>query len=271
MTQTWLDPIAAAEYHEHLTAHDPAQDALQTSRERLSHPYDWHTFAYLVHQVEQVLHQEPSFHRLVAVGSGTGYEVAMLKRHLSFQQCILVDLGYRLLSLSRPTFMAQEQFPASCILADYNVLPFITFGDDTVALAFRCLHHAADMPRVLCTLRELFSRLIVVEPIWTGLLRILAQLGVANRPEHVEDHRPQRLTLEDIRAAGWQIRQCRYLLDVPRDRLPGLQRRQGAFQAGDVRRWERGLACGYGWLLPRLAPVARWVGVTNYVIVSLGA
>lgn len=186
MAQTWLDPIAAAEYHEHLTAHDPAQDALQTYRERLSHPYDWYTFAYLVRQGQQVLQQEPPLRRLVAVGSGTGYEVAMLVQHLPPQQCILADLSYRLLSLSRSTFTAQGQAPPTCILADYSALPFVTFGDDTVAVAFRCLHYAADMPKVLHTLRELFSRAGAVLPARcrrARLDRTAAGAGPAGRGE----------------------------------------------------------------------------------------
>jgi len=111
---------------------------------------------------------------------------------------------------------------------------------------------------------RVFDRLIVVEPVWNALVRFLAAWGYANREEHVAGHVPTRVSIEALPKTGWQIRK-RFLLEAPRDRLPGLQARQGVFGTEDVSRREKYLSNVYDRIVCAVGGLADVFKLGNYV------
>ncbi len=261
-----MDPIAKQEYEAH-TTDDPANRNLQVLRDQLSHPYDWFWFRSLVNGVRDCLRKWPDVRRLVVVGGGTGFEAVTLKRELPhLREVVVLDIGFPMLQLCKSTFShlgvsADRTFP---VVADFNQLPFRPFGEDTVGLAFRSLHHAGDIEKPLAQMRQVFRRIICIEPVWSSPIRFLARLGAANRPEHIAGHRPQRLNPSQFQAPGWAV-QKRNMLLIPRDRLPGLQKREGAFHEGDVAPREAQLARVYCQLIQAVECVVAPMGFANYV------
>ncbi len=261
-----MDPIAREEYESH-QKRNLDNETLQVFRDELSHPYDWYCFHRLVERVKRDLLGWTGVLRLVLIGGGTAFEAAMLKREIpAIREVVILDLGFRMLQLAGPTFdhLSVSTDRTLRIVADFNCLPFDSFGYNTVGLAFRCLHHAQDIDRVISEMRRVFTRIIIVEPVWTLPIRLLARIGIANRPEHVEDHRPQRITSSQLELSGWLVEK-KYILEIPRDRLPGLQKRQGCFSKEDISPFEAFLSKTYDAVGGTLGWFASTCGFSSYV------
>ena len=261
-----MDPIARQEYETH-AADDLDHRDIQVMRDQLSHPYDWFWFHSLVTGVRDCLRDLPGVRRLVVVGGGTGFEAAILRRELTqLEEIVVLDIGFSMMQLCKPTFshLGVPEEGVYPVVADFNHLPFRSFGEDTVGLAFRSLHHAGDITKPLAQMRQVFRRIICIEPVWNAPIRFLSRLGVANRPEHIADHRPQRLEPSLVHAPGWSVRK-RNMLFIPRDRLPGLQKREGVFHEGDVSPREALLAKAYCRFLQAVDYVVAPLGFTNYI------
>ena len=265
-----MDRVAREEYQSHQTR-DLDNEDLQVRRDDLSHPYDWECFRFLVQRVENCIARWPEIRRIVLIGGGTGFEAAILKNRVpAIREIVVLDLGFPMLRRSAETFthMGAKNDGTLRVLADFNSLPFRSFGNDTVGLAFRCLHHAMDIDTALGEMRQVFHRVVLLEPVWSWPIRLLARWGIANRPEHIEDHRPQRVTPSQLRAKGWLVEEI-YLIEVPRNRLPGLQKREGPFRSGQVSRTERLLAWIYNLILRLGTKPLVSVGLANYVQATL--
>jgi SAM-dependent methyltransferase len=263
-----MDRLARQEYHEHQRP-NPENDALQVRRDELSHPYDWITFLRLVRRDANALRRWRNIKRLVGIGSGTGFELAMLwNAYTEIEEVFVLDIGHNLVRLSERTFARLgSKEPTLRVVADFNALPFGPFDTDTVGLVFRALHHSNHIPDCLDNLMRTFQRLIVVEPVWNPWIKALAAIGVANRIEHV-DERPQRLHRSALRHPGWRT-DIRYLVEIPRDRLPGLNHRQGPFRDLDVGLVERELSRIYANVIWAPTALLSRVPIGNYAIVTM--
>ena len=265
-----MDRVAREEYRAHQTS-DPTNEDLQVRRDELSHPYDWECFQALVHGVGNCIARWPKVNRVVLVGGGTGFEAAMLRNRVpGIREVVVLDLGLCMLRRSAETFahIGAQNDRALRVVSDFNSLPFRPFGNDTVGLAFRCLHHAMDIDVALREMRRAFNKIVLVEPVWTRTIRLLARFGVANRPEHIDDHRPQRITPSQLRSQGWLVEEA-YLLEIPRNRLPGLQKREGPFRSGQVSKAEQVIAQTYNTLLSVFAKPLVSLGLANYIQATL--
>lgn len=209
--------------------------------------------------------------RIVVVGGGTGFEAHLLQRiHPEIDQVVVLDLGISLLSsvLKTRQHLRVEVGRADSILADFNHLPLraCAFGRETLGLSFRSLHHAASISSPLTEMLATFHRIVLVEPVWSRSVRVLARLGLANRIEHVSE-KPQRLELSLLRQRGWSVH-VKYLLEMPRDRLPGLQHQQGAFD--ERLPWpEVWLSSVYVCVTAAMGKVLSLAGFGNYACVRL--
>jgi len=133
---------------------------------------------HLIAQLGCDIADRPSVH---VACCGTGYEVEALRQ--AGWQVSASDLSAQALrGLGKRSATRGYQVP--CLQADVLHLPFAADSFD-VAVVVEGLHHTPDPIKGFCELGRIARRRIaVIEPYTGGLLDVLAQFGLAHRPEY---------------------------------------------------------------------------------------
>ena len=221
-------------------AENPENARLQKNKLALSHPYEKY-FLNLFYDAVLGIVEENSYYDLVFLGAGAGNEAAYVRSKLPNNSKItLTDLSWDSLKHYKGCFENYNApLPDEVLTCSFNELPFSRMGSDCCAVAFLCLHHSDSIERVICHILECFDHLILLEPMTNSVLRFLAKLGIAQRPEGV-DYRPARIDLSFFESiAGHYDAEIRTYVQMPRDYLPFISHLQGVVFVEDNMRIER--------------------------------
>ena len=119
---------------------------------------------------------------LVSLGSGSGFELPLLRERRSFARVYSSDLAWSATALA-PEALSDLEGDLGLFAADFDHVP-IARRADAIGFVFLALHHAEDPHASLARLLERnFHDLVVVEPLDNWLVEILARLGLARRVE----------------------------------------------------------------------------------------
>ncbi len=170
---------------------------------------------YLLEQLDCGIANTPSVH---VACCGTGYEVEALRE--AGWQASASDLSVQALHGLRKRSAARD-YRVPYLQADVRHLPFAAKSFD-VAVVVEGLHHTPDPLRGFAELvRIARHQVAVIEPYTTGVLSLLARLGLAHRTEYSRCQ-PRRLTAslvdQMLSVAGVDGGTARLYLDLP----PGL-------------------------------------------------
>ena len=266
------DPIVAIELEEgKKDTLIPENLQLQKDKLRCSHPYDglflrhyWDVIAGLI--------SKHGYTRFVFIGAGSGNDAAYISTRINRRdRLVLTDLSGDMLKYYPEVFANYSAaVPDMAVVCDFNRLPFNENARGYCLVAFLCLHHSRSAEALVGSLLEKFDSVIICEPLSNPLLDFLARLGIARRPENRE-YAPSRISSSLGRnlAKTYSV-DSRFFLQVPRDYLPLLSRKQQVVFSGNrVGRAERLLSKIYFAACRVLNAAFSWAGFSNMVILHI--
>jgi len=221
-------------------AENPENVQLQKNKLAFSHPYEKYFLSLFYDEVLRIV-EENSYRDIVFLGAGAGNEAAYVRRRLPDDSRItLTDLSWDSLMHYEECFANYNApLPDEVLTCSFNDLPFSKVGSDCCAIAFLCLHHGDSIERVIGHILERFDNLILLEPMTNGILRFLAKLGIAQRPEGV-DYRPARIDLSFFGSVKEDFdTEIKTYFQTPRDYVLFISHQQGVVFSEDNMKIER--------------------------------
>lgn len=168
--------------------------------------------------------------RIVAMGSGSGYDLKNLLKKTSFDTVFCSDLSFTVLSIA-PVSLADFDINACFFTADLDTPPIR--DKDTPFLVYEALHHTPNPHLTVENLLETgFENIFFVEPVINKFTRWLTGKGLAQRVEY-SGVTPQWLDLKKIRELcrryGYSM-QVKTVWEFPEDYFRKFSKSQGLLQ-----------------------------------------